>query len=244
MSTNKELPMPHFRVVFAIILAVLTTAVGAFGQAAKGDESTLVRGPGSKAPVSVKYVIFTQTKLGGQIYPWNRMQVELQANYNPASADPKAIVNKRYVDKIKVTATQIYKNASKDAKDWNYYRASATVLTMEVQQPRSVIFYLPGDIVKRDVLHKEPDYYFVQIEVGGNEVPLFDATGKIAADHARAVHKDISKNKVDFDNAKDAADRGVGVSAGILRPQYLVLYADTVIVPPSPEFIREDVPTR
>jgi hypothetical protein len=243
MPINKELPMPLFRVIFAIILAVLITAAGAFGQVAKGDEAVPVKGAGSKAPVSVKDVKFTQTKLGGQIYPWNRMQIELQANFNPASADPKAIVNKRYVDKIKVTATQIYKNTSKDAKDWNYYRASATVLTMEVQQPRSVVFYLPGDIVKRDVLHKEPDYYFVQIEVGGNEVPLFDAAGKIVADHARAVHKDIAK-KTDFDNAKDAADRGVGVSAGILRPQYLVLYGDTVIVPPSPEFIREDVPTR
>lgn len=69
MPINKELPMPLFRVIFAIILAVLITAAGAFGQVAKGDEAVPVKGAGSKAPVSVKDVKFTQTKLGGQIYP-------------------------------------------------------------------------------------------------------------------------------------------------------------------------------
>lgn len=200
-------------------------------------------GPGGalKASVSVRDVKFLQTKLNNQVNPWNRMQVELQANFNP---DPKAM-NKRWVDKIKVTVTQIYKTASKDPKDWNYYRASATILTMEVNQPRSVVFYLPGDIVKRDVLRKEPDWYYVQLEVGGAEEPMFDAKGFVLPDHANAVHKSLSK-KTDFDNAKDAADRGVGNSPGILRPQYLVnfLIPDVAVVPPSPEFIREDVPTR
>ena len=63
------------------------------------------------------------------------------------------------------------------------------------------------------------------------------------AAQARAVHKDIA-TKVAFDAAKDAADRGVVNTPGILRPQYLVAYFDTPIVPSSPEFIREDVPTR
>ena len=57
------------------------------------------------------------------------------------------------------------------------------------------------------------------------------------------MHKDIA-TKVAFDAAKDAADRGVVNTPGILRPQYLVAYFDTPIVPSSPEFIREDVPTR
>lgn len=192
-----------------------------------------------KAPILVRDVKFAQTKLGGQMNPWNRMQVELMAGDNP---DPKAL-NKKWVDKVKVTVTQVYKTASKKPEDWNYYRATATVLTIEANQPRSVLFYLPGDIVKRDVLHKEPDYYFVQVEVAGNEAPIFDPKGALIPAQARAVHKDIS-TKAAFDAAKDAADRGVVNTPGILRPQYLISYQDNPVVPASPEFIREDVPSR
>jgi hypothetical protein len=196
-------------------------------------------GKADKAPVSVRDVKFAQTALGGQVNKWNRMQVELLAGDNP---DPKAL-NKKWVDKVKVTVTQVYKTASKKPEDWNYYRASATVLTIEANQPRSVLFYLPGDIVKRDVLHKEPDYYFVQLEVAGNEAPIFDPKGALIAAQTRAVHKDIA-TKAAFDAAKDAADRGVVNTPGILRPQYLIAYQDAPVVPSSPEFIREDVPSR
>ena len=139
-------------------------------------------GKTDKAPIIVRDVKFAQTTLGGQINKWNRMQVELMmVSDNP---DAKAL-NKKWLDKVKVTVTQVYKTASKKPEDWNYYRASSTVLTIESNQPRSVLFYLPGDIVKRDVLHKEPDYYFVQLEVAGNEVPLFDPKGTIVAAQER-----------------------------------------------------------
>lgn len=197
-------------------------------------------GKTDKAPIIVRDVKFAQTTLGGQINKWNRMQVELMmVSDNP---DAKAL-NKKWLDKVKVTVTQVYKTASKKPEDWNYYRASSTVLTIESNQPRSVLFYLPGDIVKRDVLHKEPDYYFVQLEVAGNEVPIFDPKGTLIAAQTRAVHKDIA-TKAAFDAAKDAADRGVVNTPGILRPQYLIAYQDNPVVPSSPEFIREDVPSR
>ncbi|MFM7208857.1 MAG: hypothetical protein ACKOY8_03455 [Verrucomicrobiota bacterium] len=184
-------------------------------------------------------VKFMQVRIGGQEHPWNRMQVEIQAN---ATVDPKAV--KRWVDKVKVTVTQIYKTESAKFEDWNYYRANATVLTLEIGKPRSVLFYLPGDIVKRDNLRKEPDYYFVQVEVGGTESPLFDAKGALVAEQARAVHREIAKKDL-FDKAKDAADRGVISTPGILRPQYLLILPDAVpAVPASPEFIREDTPAR
>jgi len=227
--------MPQFRVLFALLWAMVFTVPVAFAQnapAAQGAKS-------DKSAVVVRDVKFAQTKLGGQLNAWNRMQVELMAGDNP---DPKAL-NKKWVDKVKVTVTQVYKTASKKPEDWNYYRASATVLTIEANQPRSVLFYLPGDIVKRDVLHKEPDYYFVQVEVAGNETPIFDPKGTLIAAQARAVHKDIA-TKAAFDAAKDAADRGVVNTPGILRPQYLISYQDNPVVPASPEFIREDVPSR
>lgn len=209
--------------VFALMAGPL------FGQAAAA----------AKSPVAVRDVKFMQVRIGGQEHPWNRMQIELQANN---TVDPKAV--KRWVDKVKVIVTQIYKTDSAKFEDWNYYRANATVLTLEVGKPRSVLFYLPGDIVKRDNLRKEPDYYFVQVEVGGTESPLFDAKGALVAEQARAVHREISKKDL-FDKAKDAADRGVISTPGILRPQYLLILPDAVpAVPASPEFIREDTPAR
>ena len=234
--------MPRFKAVCALLLAMVTLAPDSFAQTAPAPGAA----PTGKSAVFVRSVTFQQTKLGGQVNPWNRMQVEIQANTvpetKPAAADTK-VLNKKWVDKVKVTVTQIYKNASPKPEDWNYYRSSATVLTIEVNQPRSVLFYLPGDVVKRDNLKKEPDYYYVQLEVAGNEEPVFDARGLVLADQKWALHKDL-QTKAKFDPAKDAADRGVIATPGILRPQYLVLYSDTPVVPPSPEFIREDVPTR
>ena len=223
--------MPPMRVL-PILFGVFALMVGQlFGQAAA---------PVVRSPVAVRDVKFMQVRIGGQEHPWNRMQVEVQAN---GSADAKA-ATKRWVDKVKVTVTQIYKTDSAKFEDWNYYRSVATVLTLEVAKPRSVLFYLPGDIVKRDNLRKEPDYYFVEIEVGGTPTELFDAKGLLVAEHARAVHRDISKKDV-FDKAKDAANRGVVNTPGILRPQYLLTFGDQIpAVPPSPEFVREDVPAR
>jgi hypothetical protein len=212
-------------------------------------QATKAEGATGKSPVVVRSVHFDPVKIGGQKNEWIRMQVELQANFNPetkVAAEDKAgkrPANKQWVDKVKVTVTQIFKPLSaKDATEFSYYRASATVLTMEIGSPRSVFFYLPGDIVKRDRLKMQPDYFYVQLEVGGNEVPLFSEAGRLTPDMLAAVHKQFV-NKKDFDGARDQADRGVSANAGMLRPQFLVPYAIFDTLPqgsPSPEFIRED----
>ncbi len=220
-----------------------------FGQAAKTEGGATT----GKSPVNVRSVHFDPAKIGGQKNEWIRMQVELHANFNPEtklSAEDKAgkkAANKQWVDKVKVTVTQIFKPLSaKDATEFSYYRASATVLTMEVNTDRSVYFYLPGDIVKRDRLKMQPDYYYVQLEVGGTEVPIFTEAGRLVPDMAGSVHK-MFVSKKDFDGARDLADRGVSANTGMLRPQYLVPYSIFDNLPqgsPSPEFIREDSSSR
>lgn len=239
------LPMPHARAVFASLMAFCLSVSLVSAQATKAEGGA----PSGKNPVSVRAVHFDPVKIGNQKNEWIRMQVELQAFFNPetkVAAEEKAgkkAANKMWVDKVKVTVTQIFKPLSaKDATDFSYYRASATVLTMEVGSPRSVYFYLPGDIVKRDRLKMQPDYYYVQLDVGGTEVPLFSEAGKLSPDMLAAVHKQISTKK-EFDGARDLADRGVTANAGMLRPQYMVPYAIFDTLPqgsPSPEFIRED----
>lgn len=194
---------------------------------------------GAEHCVAVKEVKFTQLKLSGP-YAWNRVEVVVDPRgLNP---DPKA-PNKRWIDKVKVTLTIGYKGEkSKTAEDWNYYRASATILTLEQNNARSVFFYLPGDVVKRDMLRKDPDVYYVDLEVGSTTQAVFDAKGLLIADQKASVSKELLK-KADYDGCKGFADRGVLNTAGILRPQYLVGFYDKEWQF-SPEFVREDAASR
>ena len=219
-----------------------------FAQAGKADPNA------GKSAVNVRSVHFDPVKLGGQQNPWIRTQVELHANFNPeakaapeAEAGPKKPINKNWVDKVKVTVTLIFKPiGTTTAEEFAYYRSSATVLTMEVNTDRSVYFYLPGDIVKRDRLKMQPDYYYVQVEVGGTEQPLFSENGRPVADMGNALHK-FFLDKKNFDLARPQADRAVGSTSGMLRPHYLVPAAFYDSLPqgsPQPEFIREDAGSR
>ena len=236
--------MPPVRAVLASLMACYLSLSCVLAQSTKTEG-----GATGKSPVAVRSVHFDPVKIGGQKNEWIRMQVELQAAFNPEtklSAEEKAgkrPANKQWVDKIKVTLTAIFKPMSvKDASEFSYYRASATVLTMEVNSSRSVYFYLPGDVVKRDRLKLQPDYYYVQLEVGGTEVPLFTEAGKLVPDQLAAVHKQFV-NKKDFDGARDLADRGAAANNGMLRPQYLVPYSIFETLNPGsppPEYIRED----
>ena len=189
--------------------------------------------------VAVKDVKFAQAKFNGP-YAWNRVEVVVDPRgLNP---DPKA-ANKRWIDKVKVTLTIGYKGEkSKSAEDWNYYRASVTILTLEQNNARSVFFYLPGDVVKRDMLRKDPDVYYVDLEVGGTTQAVFDARGALIAEQKAAVSKELLK-KADYDGCKGFADRGVLNTAGVLRPQYLVGFYDD-LWKFSPEFVREDAGSR
>jgi hypothetical protein len=189
--------------------------------------------------VVVKDVKFAQTRMNGMATnPWNRVEVVVDPKSN---SDPKA-TNKRWVDKVKVTATLVYKIPNRPAEEWNYYRSTATVLTLEVNSPRSVFFYLPGDVVKRDNLRKDPDHYFVELEVAGTQQAIFDARGALVNEQRNAVSRSLV-TKADFEGAKGFADRGSMLNAGILRPQYLVDIVEDV-ARFSPEFVREDFPSR
>lgn len=240
--------MPLARAVFASLMAFCLSVAGLHAQAGKADANS------GKSAVNVRSIHFDPVKLGGQQNPWIRTQVELHANYNPeakaapdAEAGAKKPVNKNWVDKVKVTLTLIFKPiGTSTAAEFAYYRSSVTVLTMEVNSDRSVYFYLPGDIVKRDRLKMQPDYYYVQIEVGGTEQPLFTEAGRPVPDMANALHKQFLDKKI-FDGARSEADRAVNSNNGMLRPHYLVPAAFYDNLPqgsPQPEFIREDASSR
>lgn len=226
-------PLPVCLSAVACLLAVPTHVL------AQATPPATPAAPTAEHCVAVKDVKFAQAKFSGP-YAWNR--VEIVVDPRGLNPDPKA-PNKRWIDKVKVTLTIGYKGEkSKSAEDWNYYRASVTILTLEQNAPRSVFFYLPGDVVKRDMLRKDPDVYYVDLEVAGTAQAVFDSKGVLIPDQKAAVSKELLK-KVDYDGCKGFADRGVLNTAGVLRPQYLVGFYDK-LWDFSPEFVREDSAAR
>lgn len=221
-----------------VCLAAVVCLLSAPILSAQGAAPAGAAAPSPEHAVVVKDVKFAQAKFSGP-NAWNRVEVVVDPRVNP---DPKA-PNKRWIDKVKVTLTIGYKGEkSKTAEDWNYYRASATILTIELNSPRSIFFYLPGDVVKRDMLRKDPDVYYVDVEVSGTSQAVFDAKGLLIADQKAAVSKELLK-KADYDGCRGFADRGTLNTAGILRPQYLVGFYDK-LWEFSPEFVREDASSR
>jgi len=100
--------------------------------------------------------------------------------------------------------------------------------------------------VKRDRLKMQPDYYYVQLEVGGTEQPLFTEAGRPVPDMTNSLHKQFLDKKI-FDNARSEADRAVNANTGMLKPHFLVPAAFFDNLPqgsPQPEFIREEASGR
>ena len=197
---------------------------------------------GAKPAAEVVSVNFADTKVNGTaLYPMRRMEVRVKALGNAKLlADPAAVVpNKDWADKVKVTVTLAYESTSPQARkagasgpNFAFYRASATILTMKRDSQAPVFFYLPGDVVERDGLKKEPYGYLVELEVDGTPVEIDKFGGA-----ARAVSKTI-KNAQEMAMFKDLANQGVVENAGMFRPQYQVPFEREQAL--TPTLLRED----
>lgn len=189
----------------------------------------------------------TDPKVNNGAVKWvNNVKVTLVAGYKPSGSDlgkPKVYQDVvRLKDKsVDAAAYAAAKDASK-AENWRYYKATTTVLTLETNQPRSVFFYIPGDIVKRDEINSpKPDIVYVSIEVDGKDVPVFDAAGNLFAGTFAANATGGRPNKLIVDKFKEVADRATRDTEGVMRPQNLVTgFVDGDWSKSSPEFVREN----
>lgn len=98
---------------------------------------------------------------------WVEMEVKIKAFKNTAS-DAK---NERFVDNIKVLGYFAYVRDRK-ARTFDFYKAEVEVISIEQGKTENVYFYMPGVVVKRDRLPKEPPYYFVALEINGQVLPI------------------------------------------------------------------------
>ena len=98
-------------------------------------------------------------------YDWNAIFIDLRANENPSETP----YNKQFVDDVKVILTTAYKMRQGPDK-FTYYQAEVTLATLERGKTKRVSFFLPEDIVERDQLDNEPEYWTIDIEIGGRSL--------------------------------------------------------------------------
>jgi len=135
---------------------------------------------------------------------WVEMEVQIKANRN-LSPDAK---NERFVDNIKVLGYFAYVRDRK-ARTFDFYKAEVEVISIEQGKTENVYFYMPGIVVKRDRLPKEPPYYFVALEINGQVLPI----------DSRAYSKS-TLNDDTIRSMKTKADAESEPNDFILKPSY------------------------
>ncbi len=156
-----------------------------------------------KAPVDVSRVQFNSST---RPFKWNNVVIELQANENP---DPKA-PNPRYVDEIRVIVTLGYKSDGSDG--FTFYQSEATLITLQVGKKKDVAFWMPYDVVERDNLPKEPEYWIVELEVKGQAVDQIQNSSSFSSKFT---------GRASIENFKNMSRSKLGDTEGILVPTYL-----------------------
>lgn len=139
-------------------------------------------------------------------YQWNAIFIELTANKNIAP-DTR---NSRYVDHIKVILTLGYKLAK---QEFAFYQAAVTLVALEQNNSARIAFFMPREIVQRDNLDTEPEYWTVDLVVDGEPLPMRRDRSSRSINNAEQLQY--------FRNAYAAA---IAETKGILVPAHLSPY--------------------
>ena len=156
---------------------------------------------------------------------WVQMEIELSCNGNP-SPDAK---NPSFVENIKVKVYLAYLRDEATRK-YDYYTAEVEIVIMEQHDDRNVYFYLPGPIVERDRLKKEPDFYYAEVSINGELLPPQQS----------AMSRSIKTPQI-LESFVSNADSGSVENEHMLMPIYLVSGIDIGRVSNLPVFLRRDV---
>lgn len=120
------------------------------------------------APVEVTRVDFSQDRAPGIAGQWIEVLVELEGG---PSLESEATGNPRFNSMIKVTLSIAFQAGRRSDNRFEFFRAQATVATLEQGQRVELHFYLPPGVVERDRLDKEPFAWLVQLAVNGTPLP-------------------------------------------------------------------------
>lgn len=177
----------------------------------------------------------------------NNVKVSLVAGYAPTGAD--LMKPKVYQELLKLKESAASGKPASDTKNaklvenWRFYKASATALTLEANVPRSIFFYIPADIVKRDdIVNPRPDVAYVALEMDGQEIPVLNDKGALHGGSFGVLFGGPLAGKVDktnLDKVREIADRATRDTDGVMRPQNLITGFIDTDWKNSPEFVRD-----
>lgn len=156
---------------------------------------------------------------------WIQMEIELSCNGN---SDPEAR-DERFVEKIGVKAYLAYERDA-SPREFDYYTSEVEIIIMEKGDDNNVYFYLPGLIVERDRLKKEPKFYYVEVSVDGE-----------AQNPQKSAMSSSFANLEILNSFVSRADAEGSVNEHLLMPIYLVSGIDLGRVSDLPAFLRRDV---
>ena len=163
---------------------------------------------------------------------WIQAEISLRVgNKHPSLYNKTKSHNPRYVDAIELTLILSYESPNA-AKGSDYYRSTVAMPTLKRGPVHKIYFYLPGSIVKRDRLPREPDMYLVQISVNGLRLPTRPEHGKFGF---CKKYGSIGINHYLTDAHSQAPKND-----GVLLPQYHAPLRFTTNLHESPPFIRRD----
>ncbi|MET0261268.1 MAG: hypothetical protein ABW223_00105 [Rariglobus sp.] len=176
--------------------------------------------PPAAAPVEVEVggVKFNAIRQPNSQSAWYEAEIDVIAK-------PSAQTG-RFLNRVKVTLSIATKVATPGTtKPYEFYRSSAELVSLETGRS-SVRFYLPPEVLKRDGVRGDPDFWLVELSVGGTAVaPTKNAASSSINDKAK------------LDNFKSKVASEAGANDGILVPQYLSPYAIDY-TRQSPSYIR------
>lgn len=156
---------------------------------------------------------------------WIQMEIELSCDGNPAE-DAR---NDRFVEKIGVKAYIAYERDASN-REYDYYTSEVEIVIMEQGDANNVYFYLPGGIVERDRLKKDPDFFYVEVTVNG----------ETQEPQKKAMSTNIPNLEV-LNSFTSRAESEAGVNDDLLMPIYLVSGIDLGRVSDQPTYLRRDV---
>ncbi|MEC8650531.1 MAG: hypothetical protein VXX82_06340 [Verrucomicrobiota bacterium] len=174
-----------FKTVLSIIFFLLVSIDGLFAQNA----------------VTVERVKFDS--LGDD---WMQIKIDLLCN---GSTSPDAR-NPDFVENITIEPLIAY---TMGGGDFQFYSSSVEVMIMEARDKSSVYFYMPGLVVERDELPSRPDYYYIEVSIGGVIQDPSDA-GEALSSSIRDL--DVLKKM----QSRAAAQSQIINNEGLLLPAY------------------------
>ena len=156
---------------------------------------------------------------------WVRVAVEMTCNENPL---PEAR-DRDYVEDVNVKVYLAYP-INEAERQFDFYVQDVDIVIMERGEDYNVYFYLPGLIVERDGLPTDPDYYFVEVSVGGNLQPPQES----------GLSSKIPNRQI-LESMKSKAEAEAGENEDVLMPVYYAPAAVRGRVEDLPVFLRRSV---